>query len=374
MADHHPVKVSVVIPTYNRAAYIRQAIDSVLQQTMTDFEIIVVDDGSTDDTREVVAGYGERIRYLRTANGGPARARNAGMAEARGQYIAWLDSDDTYHPAKLALQCAVLDSRPDTGLVYTECTAFDDDGRRQEYFLQDYHHSAYRRGGVSYDSLFDRRMRIADDPALAALLPAGWGAEARGLYSGDIFDQYLMNTIVFTNSILFRRQLLDQVGPQAPRFGLFHDLEFVLRLTRESRCAFLELPTYALRIHEGQISTTTGPRAPALWVRRQQDLLRVLRVHGLQDRSYYRRHRPRVDAQLARLSRVVAVLILSRRSGVRRMKMGAAGRARAYLRYAAKHGHRPWLLMLGSHLPPVLCRLTLAAESFWRRLRPIRAA
>ncbi|MBX3703129.1 MAG: glycosyltransferase family 2 protein, partial [Steroidobacteraceae bacterium] len=99
MAVHHPVKVSVVIPTYNRAAYIRQAIDSVLQQTMTDFEIIVVDDGSTDDTREVVAGYGERIRYLRTANGGPARARNAGMAEARGQYIAWLDSDDTYHPA-----------------------------------------------------------------------------------------------------------------------------------------------------------------------------------------------------------------------------------------------------------------------------------
>ncbi len=89
---------SVVIPTYNRAALLREALDSVFAQEFTDFEVIVVDDGSTDDTASVVRDYGVRIRYLRQENRGPGAARNLGIAQAAGRYVAFLDSDDLWFP------------------------------------------------------------------------------------------------------------------------------------------------------------------------------------------------------------------------------------------------------------------------------------
>ncbi len=96
--------VSVVIPTYNYAEYLPQAIESVLNQTFLDFEIVVVDDGSTDDTPSVVRQFGDRIRYVRQENRGNACARNRGMAEARGQWLCFLDADDLWEPRKLELQ------------------------------------------------------------------------------------------------------------------------------------------------------------------------------------------------------------------------------------------------------------------------------
>src|SRR5262245_39908172 len=100
--------VSVVIPSYNSAAYLPAAIDSVLAQTARDLEVIVVDDGSTDDTPDVVARYGPPVRGIRQANAGVAAARNRGIAEARGRYIAFLDADDTWEPVKLERQLGEL--------------------------------------------------------------------------------------------------------------------------------------------------------------------------------------------------------------------------------------------------------------------------
>src|SRR5689334_2160139 len=96
--------VSVVIPTYNRAELVGEAIDSVLGQSRPPLEVIVVDDGSTDDTADVVGRYGARVVYLRQPNCGPATARNVGVARARGDLIALLDSDDRWLPRKLELQ------------------------------------------------------------------------------------------------------------------------------------------------------------------------------------------------------------------------------------------------------------------------------
>jgi len=104
MVSADRVKVSVVIPTYNRAGFVTRAIDSALAQTYRDFEIVVVDDGSTDDTERILRAYGDRIRYLRQENAGVSRARNAGIAAARGEWIAFLDSDDEWLSEKLAVQ------------------------------------------------------------------------------------------------------------------------------------------------------------------------------------------------------------------------------------------------------------------------------
>ena len=117
------IPVSVIIPTYNRAALVKEAVASVLAQTWREFELIVVDDGSTDDTPEALAPYASRIRLLRRENrGGVSAARNAGMAAARGEWLAFLDSDDLWLPEKLARQMAYLAAHPDAAWCQTEET------------------------------------------------------------------------------------------------------------------------------------------------------------------------------------------------------------------------------------------------------------
>lgn len=109
--SHTPV-VSVIIPAYNAAWCIHRAVESVLGQTFKQFELIVVNDGSTDDTARILAEYGERLRVLGKPNGGLPSARNAGMAAASGRYIAFLDADDWWYPEKLARQVQLMEERP----------------------------------------------------------------------------------------------------------------------------------------------------------------------------------------------------------------------------------------------------------------------
>ena len=122
--------VTVVIPTYNYGRYICQTVESALGQTYSPVEIIVVDDGSTDDTRERLTAYGDRVRYIYLQNRGVSTARNIGIQAARGEFVALLDSDDLWLPDKLERQVTVGIHQPDIGLVATERFAIDepDDG------------------------------------------------------------------------------------------------------------------------------------------------------------------------------------------------------------------------------------------------------
>lgn len=120
--------VSVVVPAYNAAAFVGRAVDSVLGQSAADLELLVVDDGSTDATLRVLAAYGDRLRAIAQANAGPAAARNRGLAEARGRYVAFLDADDWWLPDKLAQQVALLDSRPEIGFCSTATRVVHADG------------------------------------------------------------------------------------------------------------------------------------------------------------------------------------------------------------------------------------------------------
>src|SRR5436305_4940478 len=128
--------VSVIIPAYNYARYIAEAIDGALAQTHAPLEVIVVDDESTDDTPRVLAGYGDRIRTIRQPNGGAAAARNTGMAAARGEYVAFLDADDVWLPRKLELQLQRFEADPDLGLVHCAMEVIDREGRTVDFVLQ----------------------------------------------------------------------------------------------------------------------------------------------------------------------------------------------------------------------------------------------
>ena len=123
--------VSVIIPTYNRRDYVQEAIDSVLAQRYTNYEIIVIDDGSTDGTGEALrARYGDRIRYEWQENQGESVARNRGIELARGEFVAFLDSDDLWFPRKLGKQVEFMEANPGVGMVFSQAWAIDEVGDR----------------------------------------------------------------------------------------------------------------------------------------------------------------------------------------------------------------------------------------------------
>ena len=122
-------RVSVVIPAYNAAWCIRRAIDSALAQDFRSLEVLVVDDGSTDNTPEILTSYAGSVRVVKKANGGLSSARNAGIKEAKGAYIAFLDADDWWLPGKLSAQVKLMQSRPEIGFCSVAANVEDPDGK-----------------------------------------------------------------------------------------------------------------------------------------------------------------------------------------------------------------------------------------------------
>ncbi len=121
-------KVSVIIPVCNGEPYIRSALESVLSQTYSDFEVIVVDDGSTDRSREVISGLQGPVACIYQENSGVAVARNRGFLHSRGELIAFLDQDDRWYANKLEAQVAILDQHPDLGIIYSDVDIIDETG------------------------------------------------------------------------------------------------------------------------------------------------------------------------------------------------------------------------------------------------------
>lgn len=128
-AGDRQLSVSVIIPTFNRAALVTQAIDSALSQTRVPEEVIVVDDGSTDETPDLLAQYGRSIRVIRQVNRGRSAARNAGLQHSTGDLIVFLDSDDLLTPTSIEVRARVFESSPDVGVVYGDMHVISTAGR-----------------------------------------------------------------------------------------------------------------------------------------------------------------------------------------------------------------------------------------------------
>lgn len=303
MSQHgKPVDVSVIIPTYNRARLIVEAIESVLCQTAPPREIIVVDDGSTDDTLERLVPYQSHLKLVKTHHGGAPHARNAGIRAAKGKYVSFLDSDDRYLPHKLALQVQILEKFPDVGLVYSEFSGFGE-GVQQEFHLKTYHAPAFRNG-ETYDRYFDRSLSLKE----MGLDCPPWSD--RKIYRGHIFDEYLEVLFVFVNSLMVRREVLDSAGFHDEGLSLFDGYDLVLRIAKRSQIAFVDLPTYQLRYHVDQISTTKRSDGASVLVAKQRQLLTIVERHGVLDEAYYRANKVRVDSIMARLHGALAIALM----------------------------------------------------------------
>jgi glycosyltransferase involved in cell wall biosynthesis len=206
------LKVSVIIPTYNRAELLREAIESVLAQTYQDFELLVVDDGSTDQTCELVAEYGERITYIFQKNRGVSSARNLGIRSATAGLIAFLDADDLWLPKKLEQQVAIMEHHPDLQLCHTE-----------EIWI--------RRG-------------VRVNPK-----------KKHQKYSGFIFQYCLPLCVISPSSVMIRRTLFAKVGYFDERLLACEDYDLWLRITKDYPVYFIEAPLLIKRGgHPDQLS------------------------------------------------------------------------------------------------------------------------
>jgi glycosyltransferase involved in cell wall biosynthesis len=208
-------RLSVVIPAYNAAATVGEAIDSVLAQTYADFELVVVDDGSTDETAQIVAARDDpRVRCVRTENRGVAAARNHGIELTSGELVAFLDADDAWQPEKLERQHLALTTTPSIGLSFTSAALVDDD--LETIGLDD---------AVEYADYTEQLLLTGN------ILSAGG------------------------SSVMARRSVIDQVGGFDPQLSQCADWDLWLRLSLVTRFAVIHEPLVLYREVPGTMSS-----------------------------------------------------------------------------------------------------------------------
>lgn len=203
--------VSVIIPTYNREALITLAVQSVLNQTYRQIEIIVVDDGSTDNTREVLREYDGEIKYIYQERSERSKARNEGFMRSRGDYIAFLDSDDLWLPTKVEQQVWVLNEHPDVGLVYAAVKFIDING--EPYFGK-----------------------------------LWWDEPARKVLYEDLMTHNVITGSLST--IMVRRECLDRVGLFDESMNICEDLDLYRRIATHYKFHKIDSVLVKIRIHE----------------------------------------------------------------------------------------------------------------------------
>ena len=230
--------VSVVIPSYNRAYCIATTVDSTLAQTHGNLEILIVDDGSSDGTRELIEDRyrGEpRVRYIYQSNAGVSAARNHGLRLARGQFIALLDSDDIWLPWKVEAQLRCLEALPTAGMIWTDMDAIGPDGELQQRRYLTKMYSSYRK--FTRDQLFrESRPLSSIDAGLARTL------SDPQVFLGDIFSPMITGNLVHTSTVLLRRERFDKVREFDVDLRYSgEDYDFHLRTCREGDVAFLDV-------------------------------------------------------------------------------------------------------------------------------------
>ena len=233
-------KVSVVIPMYNSSKYICEAIDSVLAQTYKDFEIIVIDDGSTDNSREAVSKYGEKIRYFYKNNGGSPSARNLGLKNALGDYVAMLDSDDLWFSNKLELQVEIMERNKEVALIATDSESFDEKGLVR--------------------SSLARAQRIPDKKSFKhKILQKDFndGAEIKG----NLYRELLSNNFITVSSVMFNKKHLKTVGYFNEELLLAENYDMYLRIAKSYEILYFNKVTTRYRLRDDSQSGTSFERS-----------------------------------------------------------------------------------------------------------------
>ncbi len=214
-------KVSIIIPTYNCERYINETISSILSQTFKNFEVIVVDDGSTDQTRKIVGSYGSPIKLISQSNAGVCAARNRGLREASGQFVCFMDHDDYWYPDKLSSQIKIFSLHPEVGIVYSRFINWNTDS--------DGH----------FPSPENFEPRVSPD-------------EIDTDFSGWVYHLFLLDSWMLTSTAMFRSDVLNICGGFDESLPFSEDWDLWLRVTKEYPIIRMTRPTTLYRQHQQQ--------------------------------------------------------------------------------------------------------------------------
>lgn len=261
---HQPM-VSVVIPTHNCAPYVEEAIRSVLSQSYSNKEVVIVDDGSTDDTHLRMSSFGESIRVIRQRNAGPAAARNRGVSAARGEYVAFLDGDDVWLPGKLDAQMRYLTANPDVRLVYGGFSLWRADAAGR-------YPPAESLGDESSDGD-------------GAWIPAGY-----------LYSRLLLDSVICIITTVIHRSVFDTLRGFDESLRTGEDYDFWIRASRQYPAHELKRKVALYRVHSE--SSTRVPRATSS---EYAVLRRALEKYGMAGPDGAVVDQSLVDARLAKL-------------------------------------------------------------------------
>ncbi len=250
-------RVAVVIPTYNCAKYLVGAVESALQQTHVPAEVIIVDDGSRDDTQSMaaaLAALSPTVQYLRQPNAGVSAARNLGMDHSQSEFIALLDADDRWHSRKLELQLRAFALNPQISWSLTGCEVIDGNDRvlAGDPFVGTF--SVFRQTGQTPEQYFSSWLKAGET----------WDAGDRAIptYTGDLFEALFLGNVCLPSSAVMRREILHAGGFDA-RLRLAEETEFFHRLAAKHPLAYLAGPLVRYR-QGGEGSLTAKSNTVAL--------------------------------------------------------------------------------------------------------------
>ena len=296
----HP-KVSVIIPTYNRAGFLPRAIKSVLNQIFQDFEIIVVDDGSTDNTEQVVRNFqnrDKRIKYIwQEQSGGPSKPKNTGIKAARGRYIAFLDSDDEWFPEKLEKQLELFEKGP-SNLGFVGCNLL---------------------------SIEQKTGKILEEVKLPSSL------------RHNALEKFLVGCFIYSSSdVVVKSKILANVGLFDENIRIGEDWDMSIRISQKYKFDFVSKPLFKHYIHRGNITKTTSIDEK---IKDQKYILRKYK-------NLYKKYPEAYSTPLRRIGRMY--LLSSREE-----------KARVYLKKSIKYNifnFKSYLYLLSSFRSSSFCR------------------
>ncbi len=320
--------VSIVIPTYNRAYCLPATLESVFAQTYQNFEIIIVDDGSTDGTEEMIqARYSNepRLHYFRQKNQGVSVARNLAIDHSKGEFIALLDSDDLWMPWKLEAQLAAFKRFPEAVMVHSEMEAIDPDGR---VFDKQFLRAIYAGYGQFPISEIYSDSCSFDELGVAA--PAE--VQSAKVWCGDIYSHSLISNMIHTSAVLVKRAPDGSVERYTPTLRVEETFDFHLRITHRGPVVFIDAST--IRYQRG--------RADHIWT---LDISYPPKKLYELNRLYLETVEPRVAAlgKRLRVSKKALGGAVSKAHGWAAVTAAGIGEYRAMFRHAFESlRHQPW--------------------------------
>ena len=265
--------VSIVIPTYNREIFLPRALRSVISQCLTEDELIVVDDGSTDGTQNAVEPFRDRVVYIKVKNGGAGKARNIGVQLAKNPLVAFLDSDDEWMPSKLTLQRALMTARPDIVFSFSDIGVRFHWGTDIRFFVRH-----------RYEDRDIGKRILGEGMPFSTLAPLPDGVPDFLVHIGDLFHAEMANSHVATSTMVVRRDRAKDGLYFAEDLPTYEDWECFGRLSKMGLAAYLDFETAWLHRHEAP-QLTKADESTAVSSR----LILLLRVWG-QDANYLSEH------------------------------------------------------------------------------------